>query len=92
MIENQIDLTVDDPFEPISVSGTNVNTTKGDCTICYSLIEEVVKMCPACSAIYCQGCINKLNKNECPSCRSYQPKTSFVRNRFAEDLIREMRL
>ena len=63
---------------------------KGDCQVCYDTIEEEVKMCPSCNAIFCQRCIEKFKRPQCPSCRSHQVRASYVRNRIAEEMIKEM--
>ena len=65
---------------------------KGECQVCLDLIQGVVKMCPSCNAIFCQSCIDSLTINKCPCCRSPQTKTSYVRNRFAEETIKEMEM
>ena len=79
--------------QSISESDTGQHENdKGKCRICYDLIQGVVKMCPTCNAIFCQSCIDKLNRNECPCCRSPQTKTSYVRNRPVEETIKEIKM
>ena len=51
-----------------------------------------MKMCPACSAIYCQECIVKLPRTECPACKSPQKKESYARCRPVEETIKEMHI
>ena len=64
---------------------------KGTCKVCFILIESVVKMCPSCSAIFCQKCIDRLLKFSCPCCRAQLDRNSYVRNRLAEELNEESR-
>ena len=62
---------------------------EGNCTVCLTLIEEHVMMCPECSALLCKGCINNLKKNECPGCRAPIQKSSYVRCRFMEEILKK---
>ena len=49
-------------------------------------------MCSECSALLCQGCIDKLDLNNCPKCRCPQSKEHYARNRPVEDIIKETQL
>ena len=60
----------------------------GHCLVCLYRIENEVKMCPECNAIFCQPCIDQLRKTECPKCRRKVKKRSYVRNRPMEDMIK----
>ena len=63
--------------------------SKLDCTVCYNLIENEVKMCPQCSALFCDKCIDRLKTDQCPNCRAKVRKSMYVRNRLAEEIIKE---
>ena len=63
----------------------------GICQVCLTLIDGEVKMCPSCSAIFCNVCINNLPKAECPICRKPQFKDACVRNRPLEEIIQKIR-
>lgn len=62
---------------------------KGCCQVCFVLIEAEVMMCSTCSSIYCQLCLEKMQKKDCATCRR---SCNYVRNRHVEDSIREMKL
>ena len=70
----------------------NPDDEVGVCQVCLTLIEEQVKICPSCSAIICQGCINRLLQDNCPNCRSNQAKDSYVRVRALEEIIKTIKI
>ena len=49
-------------------------------------------MCPTCSAIYCQECIDKLPRTECPTCKAPRTKESYARCRPVEETIRDIQI
>lgn len=55
------------------------------CPICYKLAENAVES-RCCGFIFCQKCINLLDKNECPCCR--EPKAEFVSSLSMRKLIK----
>ena len=65
---------------------------KGECKVCYSLIDGVVKMCPKCSTFYCVACIDEFSKrkvNQCPICRQRIKISDYARCILAEEMIRD---
>ena len=67
-------------------------STKGCCQVCFQLIDAEVKICSECSAVYCQPCINRLVRWECPTCKVYQRNCDFKRCRPVEEQITKLKL
>ena len=55
----------------------------GKCNVCWNLICGEVRMCPLCSCILCNECLNRLQKvngkPKCVQCRQYSHDFSRVR-------------
>ena len=87
MVERKVEVSTDSDSETYyDMAG------KGQCNVCYLLIEDIVKMCPQCSAIFCQKCIGLLRRDSCPCCRVHQTRHSYVRCRLAEEMVLELKL
>ena len=63
---------------------------KGKCQVCFLLIKTIVKMCPSCSALFCQSCIDQFTEPRCPTCRTPKYKNDYVRNRPVEESNQEV--
>lgn len=46
-----------------------LNEDNSNCSICLEKCKDSI-VCPICMSMFCQECLEKYNKNECPVCKS----------------------